>query len=447
MPVFRCALRRAFALGLALAATAIHAADGDLDPAFGVGGVARTGSTNTALNAMALRPDGRIVVCGSYADPTSLTEEFFVAQYRPDGSLDPAFGSGGVAHVDFSAYDDICTSLAIQDDGRIVVAGYTATPQSSAGDYYHPVLARLESNGAPDPGFGDGGFVTYAQGGDAAGVALQADGKIVLVGFAYEDDGIATDYGIVRFLPDGSPDPDFGINGRITINFAGTHTYDAATAVSLDRQQRIVIGGTADRYFIASAAVVRLLQDGSFDATFGNGGVAIASDDAGLLDVNALKLERDGNIVVAGNRSVNQYTDMMIARFLDDGSLDTAFGTQGIATAAFAPEGVAWRSNAFGVDEQSDGKYVLAGWAIDPDNDTSLVAARVDSDGSVDATFGSTGFSTFASGTPSSAYRDLNAIALSGGRILAAGTAYDDADNPGDLLIRLQNDLIFTDSF
>lgn len=164
--------RSALALLMALSATHSNARDGDLDPAFGTDGVIRSGLVHTQANAMAVRPDGRIVVCGSYSDQDSWTEEFFVAQYLPEGSLDPAFGNNGIAYIDASASADTCTSLAIQPDGRIVAAGYTAMPQFPGGASYHPVIARLLPGGALDSAFGNGGVVTYAQSGDAAGVAV-----------------------------------------------------------------------------------------------------------------------------------------------------------------------------------------------------------------------------------------------------------------------------------
>jgi uncharacterized delta-60 repeat protein len=126
MRSFDLAFRSGLALLLSLAAATSNASDGDLDPAFGANGVAHTGLTNTQAYATAIRPDGRVVVCGFYTDQTQplWVEEFFVAQYLPDGSLDSAFGNDGIAYVDFSAYEDTCTSLTIQPDGRIVAAGY-----------------------------------------------------------------------------------------------------------------------------------------------------------------------------------------------------------------------------------------------------------------------------------------------------------------------------------
>lgn len=444
MRSFDLAFRSGLGLLLSLAAATSNASDGDLDPAFGANGVAHTGLTNTQAYATAIRPDGRVIVCGFYTDQTEplWVEEFFVAQYLPDGSLDSAFGNDGIAYVDFSAYEDTCTSLTIQPDGRIVAAGYTAIPQFPSGDSYRPVLARLEPNGTLDSSFGAGGLVTSAYGGDTAAIALQADGKIILVGFAYEDDGTGTDYGVLRLLSDGSPDPDFGIDGRITFNTDGGYTYDLAAGVAVDSRQRIVVAGSLDRYFTADLGVLRLLPDGSFDDTFGNDGLAVIdSGDLASLSSRALRLARDGKILVAGDRTVNSQTDMMVARLLDDGSLDATFGAQGIATVAFAPQGVAWQSGARGLDEQSDGKVVLAGWVREPDNNGVLAVARIDANGNADPTFGDAGFSTFDLAETPDADHTLDAIALSGGRILAAGTAAT------DLLIRLQNDLIFADSF
>ena len=433
----------ALAFALALTATSSKAHDGDLDPTFGAGGFSHTGLTDTQEQAMAVRPDGRIVVCGSYADEESLAEEFFVAQYLPDGSLDSTFGNHGITYVDASSVEDTCTGLVIQPDGRIVAAGYSEMPQFPGGATDFPVVARLEPNGAMDPAFGEDGLITYVQTGDVTGVAVQADGKIVLAGSAKENGGVGTDYAVVRLLTNGSPDPDFGTNGRITIGFEGTGTYDFAAAVVIDREQRIVIAGSADRYLDGRLGVVRLLQDGSFDGSFANNGMAVIGDDSYLLHGAALKLAHDGKILVAGDRTASPRIDMMVARLLDDGSLDTSFGMQGVATVASAT--TAWRSIAHGLDEQSNGKIVIAGWAGDPDNNDFLAVARIDSDGSTDTAFGNAGFSAFALPESPGEYHSASAMALSAGRILVAGTS--GYMNYNDLIARLQNDLIFADAF
>jgi len=449
MTVFLAHSRRFAAACLLLCACAARAHDGDLDPTFGVAGVTHTGWYNLLLNAIALRSDGRFVACGQYDAPSGSSSELIVVQFLADGTLDTSFGTAGMAAVDFGPSDDICTGIAIQTDGRAVVVGYAQNLVGFPPVYsYHPIAARLTSAGALDASFGNGaGQVQLPQQGGSQAVALQADGKIVIAGFEIPEGDNGTDYGIERLLADGSVDPGFGTEGRVTVDFAGSPSFEMPSAVAIDAQARIVVAGTSDRYLDAGMGIVRLLGNGQFDDTFGSNGVVVAGLDAEHIAYGyALHLEGNGGVVVGGMRSSAKDLLVAAARLLENGSMDATFGTQGVATIPYAPAGVEWNPRTYAMARQSDGKYVLAGSVVDPDGKQFTLLARIDAEGQLDPTFADAGTAVFDFVGSADAIQYFSAMTLSAGRVLAAG-GLGNPNEVRDMLVRLQSDLIFLDGF
>src|ERR1051326_5430794 len=157
-----------------------QAAAGDLDLTFGTGGKVTTDihrSTDLA-NAVAIQADGKLVVVGqTYQNNDFSTEDFVVARYNSDGTLDTTFGNRGRVRTDFPGLAAVASAVVIQSDGKIVVAGGAFPLFTFAGDFK---VVRYNSNGSLDNSFGDGGIVTtiFPEGSYAFDVALQADGKI-----------------------------------------------------------------------------------------------------------------------------------------------------------------------------------------------------------------------------------------------------------------------------
>ena len=232
------------ALALVLAnAPAALTAPGDLDPTFGGDGIVRTDLTPAEDDgfAVTIQPDGKIVVAGE-AGIGGPNPRFAIVRYETDGSLDPSFGGGdGNVSIDFTPRDDFPYAVRIQADGKIVVAG--------AAGYNRPnskfALARLTPDGSLDPTFGGDGTVTtdltpsYDW---ANGMALQPDGKIVLVGSvsAGSDNG---KIGVLRYRSDGSLDPSFDGDGIVLAD--PTPTYDDGLAVGVEADGQIIVAGAA----------------------------------------------------------------------------------------------------------------------------------------------------------------------------------------------------------
>jgi uncharacterized delta-60 repeat protein len=219
--------------------------NGSLDTSFGQAGkVIFTRSTWAAEMALALQPDGKILAAGSLRNdyPSTPEEDFDVMLFRldPDGSYDTAFGANGLVSTDFETMYDIAYALALQPDGKIVLAGTRVV------DVGAMILARYNSNGSPDASFGSGGKVLLPQDGEdesATALVLQPDGKILVGGSIYPSATAMSDFLLARFTPAGSPDASFGTAGRVTTDFGGI---EEAFSLALQPDGRILLVGQID---------------------------------------------------------------------------------------------------------------------------------------------------------------------------------------------------------
>ncbi len=406
---------------------------GDLDPTFGVGGLVTTdfaGSSDGAYS-VAVDANGKIVAAGS------LGGDFALARFNTNGSLDETFGDDidgdgtpdGLVTTDFGSTTDYAYSVAIGGDGKIVVAGRSF----QAGTGYDFALARYNSDGSLDwkvtTDFAE------ATGFDAAwGVAIQTDGKIVAAGYSVQS-GIGPDFALARYNTDGSLDDTFGDDidgdgtpdGTVTTDFAGS---DHGRSVAIQADGKIVVAGrsyqgipTGDDF-----ALARYDIDGSLDATFGTAGKVI-TDFGGSDDALSVAIDGDGKIVVAGYSDQWWPTgwDFALARYETNGSLDDTFGDDidsdgtpdGLVITDFANSS----DVAYSVAIQADGKIVAAGRSSVLDVSTpDFALARYDSDGSLDATFGTAGKVTTDFGATTDG---IGGVAIQAdGNIVVAGYSY-----------------------
>jgi len=303
-----------------------------------------------------------------------------------DANLDPTFGTFGIVTTTIGDASDVAVAGARQGDGKIVVAGISHE-FATAGD---AILARYLPNGALDPSFGVGGIVITDVGGDYeqfVAVAIQPDGNVVAAGAVF---GLTeAKFLVARYLPDGTPDPAFGVGGIVTTSIGGTRAQ--ATAVALQPDGKIVASGSAVIGGTYRFAVARYEDDGDLDASFGTGGVVV-TDVGGEGAATGLVRQPDGSLVVAGTRYTdNTFTDgdIVLAGYTEAGSADGAFGTGGITVTDLGP-GIA---NAENLIRQTDGKLVLVGARYDGDYNTHAAVAvlRYTSNGNPDGTFGAGG--------------------------------------------------------
>jgi uncharacterized delta-60 repeat protein len=246
------------------------------------------------------------------------------------GDLDATFGSGGKVTTDLSGFNDRASAIAVQPDGKIVVAGTTNVfaPASAF------LVTRYNADGSLDQGFGIGGKATAVDGGNASALAVQADGKIVVAGSAHGD------FALARFTTSGALDAGFGAGGQVTTDFFGRN--DSAAAVAIDGNGRIVVAGIARASDLPDFALARYNSDGSLDVTFGTGGT-VTTDYFGRNDgASAVAVDGSGKIVAAGFAFSGPFpsVEFALARYNPDGSRDATFGTDGRVTTDFG----AWES-------------------------------------------------------------------------------------------------------
>jgi len=332
-------------------ALARYQPDGSLDPTFGSDGIVLTdfGSLGATF-AVVIQEDGKIVTAGYvYVGNTS---DFALGRYNIDGSLDHSFDGDGMVTTDFGG-DDEARAVALQADGKIVAAGCTGARVCASANF---ALARYGADGSLDRTFDGDGKVTTDFGGayDAArGVAIQADGKIVAAGVGFLSG--TSNFAIARYGTDGSLDPTFDGDGKTTTDFGGA--YDAARGVAIQQDGRIVAAGEA---FISGSqlfALARYNPNGSLDPAFDGDG-KVTSDFPGSNEAaTALVIQRDGMIVAAGFAHT-ETVDFALARYKTDGSLDASFGGgDGKVTTDFSAN----LDEAYAVAIQADGKIVTAG--------------------------------------------------------------------------------------
>lgn len=377
-----------------------YSQDGSLDLSFDSDGKVTTDFGNADYGySTAIQNDGKIIVAGSSGN------SFALARYNSNGSLDTSFDGDGKTTVNFGTNEDYGQSVVVQNDGKIIIAGITTIIGINT-DF---ALARFNTNGTLDNTFGIGGKVTTSVGAEdqVAQVALQSDGKIIIVGTS----SLASDYGytLVRYNSDGTLDTSFDSDGKILIDLAFDINRDAfATAIQADG--KIVIGGVSDGNF----ALLRFNNNGSLDTTFGTNGKITTDIVTGNSDIiQAISIQNDGKIVVTGSTYSATSADLVIARYTTNGSLDTLFGSLGKILVDFggSEEGAS-------VVLQSDGKIVVGG-IIDFD----FLLLRYNSNGTIDITFDTDGKVITNFGGEDAA---ISIKLETNGKIIAAGFSNDD---------------------
>jgi uncharacterized delta-60 repeat protein len=406
-------------------ATAVHAAPGDLDTTFSGGKVVETGLASSFANAVAIQTNDRIVVVGSS------NGDFAVARYNRNGTLDTTFSADGIVVTDFGGSGpDSANAVAIQSDGKIVVAG-----QAGLANNARVGVARYNPDGSLDNTFNGTGTLIFdfvgTAGGAANGVALQADGKIVVVGSS------GVDFAVARINTNGTLDTTFGGSpgsGIITRDFGSSN--EGATAVAILPDGRIVVAG-----FTTSAGrgvfAFDYISTGGFPQFVGpevdgtgapiNG--AKHTSFGGGIDAKptSIAIQPDGKVVLVGDAtfttgvpgSVDRF--MVIARYNTDGTMDTTFDGDGLRGVDFGTF-----SFASGVALQPDGKIVAVGHVEESLNgvvNTKFAVARFNANGSLDATFSGDGRLTtdFSATTRDSA--KAVAVQKIDGRIVAVGSS------------------------
>jgi uncharacterized delta-60 repeat protein len=351
-----------------------------------------------------------------------------------DSDLDPTFNGTGKVTTPVGSFEDRAYAVALQADGKLVVVGNTnnGLPPQFHNDF---AVVRYNADGSLDTSFGSGGKVTTSVGSSddyAKGVSIQSDGRIVVVGFS--SNGSNNDFAAVRYNTDGSLDTSFGSGGKVTtpVGTASITPHDEAYSVVIQPDGKIVAAGYARMSGTDyDFAVVRYETNGSLDTSFGAGGKVTTPVGPSTADdrASAVALQTDGKILAVGSGG-GSYGDIAVVRYNMNGSLDTSFGPSGSGIVT-TPVGTTYDVGR-AVATQTDGKIVVAGYFVNSSFGQDFAIVRYDTNGSLDTSFDSDGKVTT---TVSGGFDVASGIATQAdGKILVVG--YNDLSSGDFELVR-----------
>ena len=333
--------------------------NGTLDTTFnGTGKLLRAiGPGDDYATGLAIQPDGKILVSGISFN--GIDDDIAVIRLNVDGSIDSSFGTGGTVRTNVRGWDR-GFALALQYDGKIVVAGFIYSPKGSG-----MVLARYNPDGGLDAGFGNAGIVEDA--GNiwdfaARDVKVQPDGKIVVAGEGFTSASSFAVFALARYLPGGAPDATFNNNGKVFTQI-GTD-FSRAYSLALGENGTILLGGSSSNNKERSHyTTARYQANGSLDPAFGTGGTVVTLLSNRLDFGRSALIQPDGKILLAGNyfESPAAFNNFGVIRYQTSGSPDSVFGSGGLV-------GVDWDGGVDGataIELQTDGKILVAGTTID----------------------------------------------------------------------------------
>jgi uncharacterized delta-60 repeat protein len=413
-------------------ALARYNSDGSLDTTFDGDGIITTGVADrpAPAKAVAIQTDGKTVVAG-YAETGVNEEVFALTRLNPDGSPDFSFGLNGKVTTSFGAAGARGNAVVIQPDGKIVAAGFANT------DF---AVVRYDTNGTPDVSFGVNGIVTTSigAGNDVVNaIALQPDGKIVVAGSSFN--GANLDFAVVRYTTNGIPDTSFSGDGKATIAI-GTSD-DSGLAVKMQADGKIVVAGTSVIGTSHDFAMVRYHTDGLVDTSFGSLGRVATDIAGGSHDLGqSVAIQPNGRILVGGLSSSGPIT-FAVVRYTTNGLPDTSFDGDGKVTTQI---GIGL-DYGYAMALQNDGKIVMAGASTT--GESQFAAVRYTADGSLDNSYGTGGkvIAVFDNGGENIGY----ALVLDSlGRAVIAGDAggiFGVARLQGDPLLKIRSIVRRTD--
>ena len=349
--------------------------DGSLDKTFGNNGVTATdfvnppynlSSTYDAILAIAIQTDDKIVAVGNTSNFDLYNFlDVAIARYNNDGTLDTSFGVGGKVYTDFGGFSDRATDVKLQNDGKIVICGMT---NFTDGTTYPPEYSSQHGN-----------FI------------------------------------LARYNTDGTLDSGFGTNGKVVLSFGNNNNGDFGNSLLLTDDQKIIVSGISNQM----VAVAKFESNGTLDSSFGTNGkltTDIGLSGSSLIDVTSMKFQKDGTFIFAGEKytSFNEGKAFMMVRYNANGDLDTTFGNQGKVFTEFTSSNDA----AYQILFQPDGKIILVGRAAG----ASLAMTRYSEDGILDLTFATNGKYYYRTTDPNTVVTAYDAIYLPTNQILVAGS-------------------------
>ena len=339
--------------------------NGSLDTTFGTSGVQIHSNIPPFNNGgyypskMVIQPDDKIIIMGLQQNNT-YPKAYWIARLLPNGALDTSFNGTGYKDLSFGTLQDRGTCVALQADGKILLGGTSG----NTAEFF--TVARLNSNGTLDTGFGSGGKAQISFNGAESFVqsmAVQTDDKIVLGGYTVSS---AKDFALARVYSNGTLDTSFGINGKV-ITTLNTSYSDLITDLVIEPNGNIIAGGFTSSENNPWMCMVRYTSNGTVDTSFGTNGVVINNDDNSRSCTLARQV--DGKIIMGG---CFDGTFFIVARYNNNGAKDTGFGTNGFVN----PFPLIY-SYAAKILIQPDNKIVVSGWTTSATNQACAAVIRL----------------------------------------------------------------------
>lgn len=349
--------------------------NGTLDTSFDNDGIVVTPirESTDAAYAVAIQPDGKIVVSGrSDSNPVFVTS-FAMVRYNTNGSIDTAFGNNGIVVMPGPG-NAITDSLAIQSDGKIVVAHNIFF---SASFSYGLTVLRYNANGSPDTSFNTTGSLSTVVGTNVeyAALALQPDGKIVVSCSSYTSNAAGYDFWVVRYHTNGAIDESFGNNGLVVTPIGGGASFDVPRSVAIQANGKIIVGGKTPTGTNHDFAAVRYNRNGSVDTKWGTAGIVRTNLGGNSESINAIAIQRNGRIIAGGESDVGSAgtRKFALARYTGDTAENFDYDRDGSAdVSVYRPSNGDWY-----VLGSSDGAISGLHWGISTDE---LASADYDGD-------------------------------------------------------------------
>ncbi len=365
---------------------------------------------------IALSADGKLVIVGHVWNGS--TNDIAVTRYNSDGTLDTSFGDDGIKVFVLSSILSIMSDIQIQADGKILIAGFM---DLGVGDALDMTIIRLNADGNLDSSFSNDGIQTIDINGDAdyvISLKIQPDGKILAAGFT----GLTeSDFALIRLLPNGNLDSSFNGTGIVTYNFGSS--YDRGYAVDLMSDGRIILAGSMSNGLSEDLGIIRYNSNGTFDNTFSDDGISTLTLSSGNDNCFGLSIQPDGKMVLIGTAYLTSSTNQIAAARLNiDGSLDNTFSDDGIQLVDLG------NNSDWGLDLviQPNGQILIAGMTA-PQGYTDFSLVRLQSNGSLDNSFGIGGFVTTPLNTDGDSPAAM-ALQNDGKVILVGQVSYESVD-------------------
>jgi uncharacterized delta-60 repeat protein len=391
----------------------INAQPGSLDKSFGDNGIVLTkiGPRDNFITSLAIQQDTKIITAGGMYSGTHY--EFTLARYDTNGVLDQDFGINGIVTTSISPVESNANSINIQPDGKLVVAGY-----ASNGSYYDFALARYNNNGSLDSTFGSNGIVITSFGKTSIiqSSVLEADGKIIAIGnmgapFSPDNNVFA----LCRYNIDGHLDETFGTGGKVLTNLGSVD--DAPLSVKIRKNGKIVVCGWSFIGVDPNFALAQYNYDGTLDKTFGTNGIIVTSLASGS-SAWSLAIQSNDKVIVVGYSYDGQHDNFTLVRYNTDGSIDSSFGSNGNVVTKIG----SGDNDARSVNLQLDGKILVTGISVDSNLKKNFALALYDTLGNLNKLFGMNGIET----TKITPFDDLlySSTIQSNGKIITGGEGF-----------------------